>query len=130
MTTLSGKDKEEQAEAINKNRWLALMMYYNYSVNSELNTMLPNELFNTIRKSQQNISSTETVLGNMVTFIQHSIEYPFQDEEDRQYNRGIYKGNDKMKIDFQRVFPVARQWNKIEYIQEYMNWYKQYAMKL
>jgi hypothetical protein len=126
---LSGDDDEKQREAIKDSRALALLLYFNYSINSELNQMLPTQLFSTLQKTKQNIAATESTIGDLITFTKDVLLYLPSSEKDRIYHRGIYKDETKLKIDFEKVFPVIRQINKFEYIQNYMDWYKQYALK-
>jgi hypothetical protein len=126
---LSGDDDEEQREAINNSKLLAATLYFTYSVNSELNQMLPTQLFSTLKKMKQNIAATENVAGDIITLIKTGVTYPFEPESETTYDRGIYKGEDKLKIEFEKVFPIARQVNKVQYIESYMNWYKQYALR-
>ncbi len=130
LLKLAGDDDKEQKETINDSKVLATILYYTYSVNSELNQMLPTQLYSTTQKLKQNVNATESVIGDIITLIETGVTYPFQEEQDRIYDRGIYKDEDKLKIQFEKVFPLARQMNKWEYIQSYMNWYKQYALKV
>ncbi len=129
LLALSGKDDKEQRESIRNSRALATLLYFSYSTGSELDQMLPTQLFSTLRKTQQNINATESTVGDLIKLIKTGVTYPFDSEDEREYTRGVYKGEDKLKIDFEKVFPVARQINKIEYVQQYMDWYKQYALK-
>jgi len=66
---------------------------------------------------------SELQLVNLSKLMMDVVAYPIRDEEQRVYQSGIYKGEDKRKVDLMKGTPILRQWHKEHYLGQSINYY-------
>ena len=83
----------------------------------ELSIFIP--LWGTIegwRLIKNPIAATSSI-GKFVTLLTDMTNYPFQEEEERYYQRGVFSGQLKVKKDLYDIIPVLKlvnEWNRLD----------------
>jgi hypothetical protein len=66
-------------------------------------------------------------IEDMLKFMIFAFAYPFQDEEDRMYDRGPYKGELKVEATLKKLLPIIRQTQKMGRFDSYSEYYKLFS---
>jgi polyhydroxyalkanoate synthesis regulator phasin len=126
-STMLGETDDEKKQTLKDNYAASVAMYELTMYYSEISQFVPGVgWYGTVAKTQQSIAAGQTVLQKGAKATLNLMFYPFQDDKDRIYQTGIYKGQDKWLANLKTVTPIARQWDKMSNIASYMAWYKMY----
>ena len=119
-------DKDDERKAI-ENQLLALSIYELNMIHSEITQFVPGLGWHGFyQRSKQYPLAAEKVLVDMINLTNTLIKYPFQDDEDRRYQAGPYKGRTRLDVQSKRFIPIYRQIHKWEQLGMYTGWYKMY----
>ena len=106
---------------------LALFVYELNMIHSEITQFIPVAGWHGFyRRSKLHPLAAEKVLHDMAKLAQNTLAYPFQDDEQRYHQRGIYKDRLRIEVQASKLTPIYRQRDKFENLQSYVAWYKLY----
>ena len=75
------------------------------------------------KRTRQNVVPAEKSFQNMYKVVENTIAYPFRTEEERLYQRGQYKGEDKLNMSLKKALPIYRQVVKELYLSSSISYY-------
>jgi hypothetical protein len=117
------RDDDKDNYAIN------LSLYQQSRLQSELLQFTPiYGWFNETRKLFKSPAASENLLEASVKLSAALLQYPFQDDEERVYQSGIYAGQNKINTQLEALIPIKNQWNKMQRINNYVEYYKLFRL--
>jgi hypothetical protein len=78
------------------------------------------------KRTKQNVVPIERTLTDLASFFYYAFAYPFMNESDRYYERGIYKGETKVSVKFNKVVPGIRQIQNASHMSNVISFYQMY----
>jgi hypothetical protein len=119
---LGGDDDDELVKT-----WIASAVIYQLSA-------IQTELFETTRfgwatfylRTKRNIMASERSLTDLASFFYYMFLYPFQTEEERYYQRGMYSDQLKMAVKLNKSVPLIRQIQTEMHLSSTINYYQMY----
>jgi hypothetical protein len=122
LTKLRGDDDDDDLYVIN------LAMYIEDRFKTDLQAFVPispsGGWFNESKKLLRSPFAGFSTLEDLTKLLMYATAYPFQDEEERIYQNGLYSGMSKVGVAFKRSVPIAKQVVKLKRIEDYVEYYK------
>ena len=78
------------------------------------------------KRTKQSTVPMERQIGSISNLIYDTFAYPWRDESERVYSRGMYAGQSKIGIDIEKSIPGYRQWHKQVYLNSSISYYGMY----
>ena len=78
------------------------------------------------KRRKQYVAPAERTINDMISFLQYAIIYPFETPKERIYQRGIYKGKEKVDVYFNKIVPLARQIQTQTHMGSMISYYQMY----
>jgi len=91
-----------------KKKFLNLLAYTMNAVGKEQATTSPMGIFSA-KDIIDNPAALTPIVTGLVNATIATVEFPFQDDEHRYYQRGVFKGNAKAAEDWRKMLPLLKQ---------------------
>lgn len=100
-----------------------LAVYQTDRLMSDLMFFTPVGLVNESAKVMKSPVAVQGAILDVAKFMGSAIRYPFQDEQSRIYQTGVYKDEYKIKSNFIKLVPVANKWQQLNKINRFNKYY-------
>ena len=122
VAKLAGADDDK------KQGQLALLTIYELSrLQTDLMQTLPVlGWFSFYKQRKTNIVPAERTITDIARLMYYTTIYPFQDQDNREYQRGLYNGETKVSVVAKRLIPGVRQWQSQKHLGASISYYQMY----
>lgn len=120
-----GSDDDDKKKALN-NWWVANTVYQLSSIQNELFDTTRLSWIPQYKRTRKSFMASERSLTDLASFMYYTMIYPFQDDKERTYQRGIYKGESKAMVHLKKSIPLVRQLQTGEHLSSTINFYQMY----